>query len=137
MVTYVAIAILLVSIIFVVGKPKVSPPVAQQVPMFRVPGLRIAQDPKFPRERWVRTVLFDRRTPYIGFTYYDRVKGNCIKGEDVAALDDTAIKAKLGAKFPSTTMAPIPPGHPVEPLTSDEIAKYGLPAAPEWLAYYK
>lgn len=139
MLTYVAVAVLVLAVVLVLGtarRPRASPP-SEDFPGLRVPVLHIEQDPKFPRERWVRTTLFDRRTPYIGFTYLDRGKGNCIKGEDVAGLDDAAIKAKLGARFPSSTMAPIPLGHPVEVLSPEEVAKYGLPAAPEWLAYYK
>jgi len=34
-------------------------------------------------------------------------------------------------------MQPIPEGHPITPLTPEEIAEYGLPAEPAWLAHYK
>ncbi|MCW5805662.1 MAG: hypothetical protein KIT31_25050 [Deltaproteobacteria bacterium] len=139
MITYVAFALLVLAVVLVLATAgrRRRAPLHDDLPGQRVPVLHIEQDPKFPRERWVRTTLFDRRTPYIGFTYLDPGKGNCIKGEDVSGLDDAAIKAKLGASFPSSTMAAIPLGHPIQVLSADEIAKYGLPAAPAWLAYYK
>jgi hypothetical protein len=107
-----------------------------------VPGLMykgdpIKQDPNFPKDRWVRTVLFDGKTPYIGFTYVDASKGNCIKGEEITGLSDKAIKKLFSGGFPSSSMEPIPEGHPMTLLTPEEIKKYGLPAKPEWVSYYE
>lgn len=100
-------------------------------------GLGVKQASDFPKERWVRTTLFDGTTPYIGFTYVDRTKGNSIKGEDISGLASAEIKAKFQARLPSSTMSPIPAGHPVTPLTTDEIKEYELPEAPDWMASYR
>jgi hypothetical protein len=107
-----------------------------------VPGLKYVGEPirqaaDFPKHTWVRTELFGSRKPYIGFTYVDRTKGNSIKGEEIDGLSPEEIKTRLHAKFPSSTMQPIPAGHPITPLTPEEIAEYDLPAEPEWLSFYK
>jgi hypothetical protein len=97
----------------------------------------IKQAADFPKDRWVRTVLFDGKTPYIGFTYVDPSKGNCIKGEEITGLTDDQIKERLHAKFPSSSMEPIPEGHPMTLLTPEEIKKYDLPDKPEWVSYFE
>jgi hypothetical protein len=111
--------------------PKADPPDLTFV------GEPVKQAADFPKERWVHTVLFDGKTPYIGFTYIDPQKGNCIKGEEIAGLSHDQIKARLHEKFPSSSMEPIPEGHPMTLLTPAEIKDYDLPAAPEWLSFYK
>lgn len=126
--------------------PKSPPPIVvvdkNLPPVEQLPGIEFVGEPveqaaDFPKERWVRTVLFDRKTPYIGFTYVDRSKGNSIKGENIDGLTSAEIKARLHADFPSSTMQPIPAGHPLTPLTAGEIAEYDLPAEPEWYSFYK
>ncbi|HVK75769.1 MAG TPA: hypothetical protein VM734_20705 [Kofleriaceae bacterium] len=115
---------------------KALPPV-DKLPGVELVGEPIKQAADFPKERWVKTVLFDGKTPYIGFTYVDQSKGNSIKGEQIDGLSPAQIKERLHAAFPSSTMQPIPEGHPITPLTPEEIAEYGLPAEPAWLAHYK
>ena len=114
-----------------------SIPPADQIPGLESVGEPVKQAADFPKERWVRTVLFDQKTPYIGFTYVDRTKGNSIKGENIARLSPAEIKARLHADFPSSTMQPIPEGHPMTLLTPEEIKEYDLPPAPDWLSFYK
>jgi hypothetical protein len=92
---------------------------------------------EFPKHRWVRTEMFGSKKPYIGFTYIDKTKGPSIKGEDVSGLTPAQIKEKLHAKFPSSTMQPLEPGHPITPLTDAEIKELELPAEPDWVSYYK
>ncbi len=106
-------------------------------PDLKFVGEPVKQAADFPKLRWVKTVLFDGKTPYIGFTYVDKSKGNSIKGEPIANLTPDQIKDKLHAKFPRSTMSPIPEGHPITPLTDDEIKQYDLPAEPEWVSFYK
>jgi hypothetical protein len=100
-------------------------------------GTPVKQSDKFPANRWVRTELFGSRKPYIGYAYAERSGRHGIKGEDVSGLSDEQITAKLHASFPSSTMAPIPEGHPITPLTDAEIKKYGLPAEPDWVQHYR
>jgi hypothetical protein len=116
--------------------PKPSPPPDKPKELEFV-GEPIKQDPAFPKDRWVKTVLFDGKTPYIGFTYIDKQKGNCIKGEDIHGLSHDEIKKRLHEKFPSSSMEPIPEGHPMTLLTADEIKDYDLPAKPEWVSYFE
>lgn len=113
------------------------PPIVAADQGLRFEGEPIKQAADFPKDRWVRTVLFDGKTPYIGFTYVDASKGNCIKGEEITGLSDDQIKKLLHADFPSSSMEPIPEGHPMTLLTPEEIKKYGLPAKPEWVSYYE
>jgi len=91
----------------------------------------------FVKERWVRTVMFDRKTPYVGFTYIDPSKGPSIKGEVVKDLSPADLKAKLASKLPSSTMSPLENDHPMTPLTAEEIAELGLPEKPDWLQFYE
>jgi hypothetical protein len=120
----------------VVVVDKALPPI-DQMPGIEFVGEPIEQDPAFPKHKWVRTVLFDGKTPYIGFTYVDATKGNSIKGEQIDGLSEAEIKKRLHADFPSSSMQPIPAGHPITLLTADDIKKYDLPAEPAWVQYYK
>lgn len=120
----------------VVVVDKALPPI-EEMPGLEFVGEPIEQDADFPKYKWVRTVLFDGKTPYIGFTYVDARKGNCIKGEEIEGLSKAEIKARLHEKFPSSSMEPIPAGHPITLLTPAEIKLYDLPAEPEWVSYYK
>jgi len=115
---------------------KALPP-ANEMPGLEFKGEPVKQAADFPKNRWVRTVLFDGKTPYIGFTYVDPSKGNCIKGEEIAGLSPEELKTRLHADFPSSSMEPIPEGHPMTLLTPEEIKQYDLPAEPAWVAYYK
>ena len=99
-------------------------------PPLRFVGTPIAQDPSFPRDRWVRTVLFDGKTPFLGFTYVDDLKRHAIKGDVVTDIPGDPER-------PSATMMPIPAGHPMTLLSDDEVRERKLPNRPSWLRFYQ
>lgn len=110
--------------------PPAAPPPLQFV------GEPVKQAADFPVERWVRTTIFGSQEPFIGFTYRDRSKGNSIKGVPAAKLSKAELAEKLKG-VPTHTLQPIPAGHPITLLTPAEIAELHLPAAPDWLGYFK
>lgn len=100
------------------------------LPPLNFVSTRVTQDPSFPKDRWVRTVLFDGKTPFLGFTYVDDLKRHAIKGDVVTELPGDPER-------PSATMMPIPPGHPMTVLSDDEIRERKLPNRPSWLRFYQ
>ena len=98
-------------------------------------GDPVKQSADFPEEAWVRTTTFDGK-PFLGFTYTDPSKGNSIKGETTEGVADEDLSKKLNGA-PGMTMSPIPEGHPLTPLTPEEVAKLKLPTAPAWLSFYR
>jgi hypothetical protein len=100
-------------------KPEPAPPAAAEVPV----------------EKWVRTTGYDGKA-YLGFTYMDRVKGLCIKGEFTDGLSDEELSKRLQG-FPPSSFEPYPEGHPATPLTDEEIQRLKLPNPPDWVSAYR
>lgn len=87
-----------------------------------------------PVNAWVRTTGYDGKA-YLGFTYMDRVKGLCIKGEFTDGLSDEELSKRL-QDFPPSSFEPYPEGHAATPLSPDEVARLKLPNPPDWVSAY-
>jgi hypothetical protein len=98
-------------------------------------NVRPAATAEVPVNKWVRTTGYDGKA-YLGFTYMDRVKGLCIKGEFTDGISDEELSKRL-QKFPPSSFEPYPDGHAATPLTDEEIARLKLPNPPDWVSEYR
>lgn len=89
----------------------------------------------FQRAKWVRTTLYNGE-PYLGYTYLDKVKGPCIKGEATKGLSNEELSKRLQS-FPSSSMEPFPEDHPLTILSDDEVKALKLPTPPDWVKSFE
>jgi hypothetical protein len=107
------------------GKPKPTEKAAAPAP----------KHDAFQRGKWVRTTLYNGE-PYLGYTYMDKVKGPCIKGEATKGLTNEELSKRLQS-FPSSSMEPFPEDHPLTILTDAEVKELKLPTPPDWVASFE
>jgi hypothetical protein len=125
----------LITLAFVAACEKKAPPAVEEKPPIQFVGHPVKQAADFPKEQWVRTTTFDGK-PFLGFTYVDRSKGNCIKGEPTDGVAPEVLSKKLQG-FPGYSMESVPAGHAMTLLTPEEIKTLKLPTPPDWVSFFK